>query len=155
MMKISLELFKKIMLDIEKQEEIDKKLTKLLVCKDCTGWVSTAEDVIQDLCKLLGIVLGDKYEYIEWWLYDTSEGNKFIYESIDENTECVMDLNNVEDLYYYIIGEHENVKQFTQPKVETDTFTQECRIGDMINCFAEQYDLGTAKKPDISNIELK
>lgn len=152
---ISLELFKKIMLDIEKQEEVDQKLTELLVCKDCTGWVSTAEDIIQDLYKLLQITLGDKYEMIEWWLYDISDGHKFVYESINDTTECVMDLNDLDNLYYYITGDHENVTQFTQPKQERETFTQNCSMDDVMDTiFGEQIELGMGKKPDISNIQL-
>lgn len=130
---ISLELFKKIILDIEKHEDRDNKLTELLVDNGCTGWISTANEIINDLVKLLQIELGDKYEMIEWWLYDVSDGHKFVYESINDTTECVMDLNDLDNLYYYITGEHENVTQFTQPKKNREAFTQECSINEVLN----------------------
>lgn len=131
-MKIPLDFFKKIISDIQKHEEKENKLTDILVSKDCSGWISLSDDVINDLIKLLQIQLGDKYEYLDWWIYDANDSNKFVYESINENTECVMDLNNVEDLYYYIIGEHERVRQFTQPKQKRQEYTSTVTMEDVL-----------------------
>lgn len=108
---ISLDLFKSIISHIKQQEEKDEKLTKLLIDPDFTGWISTANDLIDDLVKLLEYELGDKYEYISWWLYDITDGHKFIYEDFKDNKQIRYNLNDLEDLYNYIIGDLEAVKQ--------------------------------------------
>lgn len=108
---ISLDLFKSIITHIEQQEEKDKRLTELLIDPDFTGWVSTANDLIDDLVKLLEYELGDKYEYISWWLYDISDGNKFVYEDFKDDKQVRYNLNDLKDLYNYIIGDLEAVKQ--------------------------------------------
>ena len=108
---ISLDLFKNIISHIKQQEEKDEKLTKLLIDPDFTGWISTANDLIDDLVKLLEYELGDKYEYISWWLYDISDGNKFVYEDFKDDKQVRYNLNDLKDLYNYIIGDLEAVKQ--------------------------------------------
>ena len=105
---ISLELFKKIIKDIQEQELKDEQLTKLLVCSECTGWVSTCDNLINDLMELLSYELGDKYEIIEWWLYDISDGNKF---NINDKEQIKYDLNDLDSLYYYITGDYSEVPQ--------------------------------------------
>lgn len=120
---ISLDLFKSIISHIKQQEEKDEKLTKLLIDSDFTGWISTANDLIDDLVKLLEYEFGDKYEYISWWLYDISDGNKFVYEDFKEGKQVRYNLNDLEDLYYYIIGDLEAVKQdIVNKNKEDDTF---------------------------------
>lgn len=113
---ISLDLFKSIISHIKQQEEKDEKLTKLLIDSDFTGWISTANDLIDDLVKLLEYELGDKYEYISWWLYDISDGNKFVYEDFKDDKQVRYNLNDLKDLYNYIIGDLEAVKQDTVDK---------------------------------------
>lgn len=108
---ISLDLFKSIISHIKQQEEKDEKLTKLLIDPGFTGWISIANDLIDDLVKLLEYELGDKYEYISWWLYDISDGNKFVYENFKDDKQVRYNLNDLKDLYNYIIGDLEAVKQ--------------------------------------------
>lgn len=108
---ISLELFKKIIKDIQEQELKDEQLTKLLVCSECTGWVSTCDNLINDLMELLSYELGDEYETIEWWFYDISDGNKFVYEDINNNEQIKYNLNDLDSLYYYVTGELKKVSQ--------------------------------------------
>ena len=108
---ISLDLFKSIVSHIKQQEEKDEKLTKLLIDPDFTGWVSTANNLIDDLVKLLEYELGDKYEYISWWLYDITDGEKFVYEDFKDDKQVRYNLNDLKDLYNYIIGDLEAVKQ--------------------------------------------
>lgn len=108
---ISLDLFRSIISHIKQQEEKDEKLTKLLIDPDFTGWISTANGLIDDLVKLLEYELGDKYEYISWWLYDISDGNKFVYEDFKNDKQVRYNLNDLKDLYNYIIGDLEAVKQ--------------------------------------------
>ena len=107
---ISLDLFKKIIQDIEKQDETDRKLTKLLVSKHCTGFISTAEDVINDLTKLMSEILQDEYEYIEWYLYEAPKNHKFVYDNTsNENKQLRYNLNDIESLYYYILKDFDKV----------------------------------------------
>lgn len=108
---ISLDLFRSIISHIKQQEEKDEKLTKLLIDPDFTGWVSTANDLIDDLVELLEYELGDKYEYISWWLYDITDGHKFVYEDFKDDKQIRYNLNDLKDLYNYIIGDLEAVKQ--------------------------------------------
>ena len=118
---ISLDLFKSIISHIKQQEEKDEKLTKLLIDPDFTGWISTADNLIDDLVKLLEYELGDKYEYISWWLYDISDGKKFVYEDFKDDKQVRYNLNDLKDLYNYIIGDLEAVKQDIVSKNKKDT----------------------------------
>ena len=120
---ISLDLFKSIIAHIKQQEEKDEKLTKLLIDPDFTGWISTANDLIDDLVKLLEYELSDKYEYISWWLYDITDGNKFVYEDFKDDKQVRYNLNDLKDLYNYIIGDLEAVKQdIVNKNKEDNTF---------------------------------
>ena len=120
---ISLDLFKSIITHIEQQEEKDKRLTELLIDPEFTGWISTANDLIDDLVKLLEYELGDKYEYISWWLYDIADGNKFVYEDFKDDKQIRYNLNDLKDLYNYIIGDLEAVKQdIVNKNKEDNTF---------------------------------
>lgn len=103
---ISLELFRKIIQHIKEQEEVDEQLTKLLVCKDSNGWVSTCETLIDDMLKLLQEIFNDKYETIEWWFWEIFEDHKFIYDN-----GVKYDLNDLDSLYYYLIGKLDQVPQ--------------------------------------------
>ena len=59
---ISLRLFKKIMQHVKEQEQIDEQLTKLLVCKESNGFISTADTLIDDILKLLQEIFDKFYE---------------------------------------------------------------------------------------------
>lgn len=121
---ISLDLFKSIISHIKQQEEKDEKLTKLLIDPSFKGWVSTANDLIDDLVKLLEYELGDKYEYISWWLYDITDGNKFVYEDFKDNKQIRYNLNDLKDLYNYTTGDLEAVKQDVVNKdSKSDSYT--------------------------------
>ena len=131
---ISLELFKKIIKDIQEQELKDEQLTKLLVCSECTGWVSTCDNLINDLMELLYYELGDEYETIEWWFYDISDGNKFVYEDINNNEQIKYNLNDLDSLYYYVTGDYSRVPQTIIKRDDKDTnlnkdnYTNFCQV---------------------------
>lgn len=109
---ISLETFRKIVQTIKKQEEIDDKLTQLLVDPNCYGWVSTGSDLIYAMMDLLQDIFGDEYETIEWWWYETSDNHKFIYEDTpDGKNQIRYNLNDVDNLYYYLIKDYKNIPQ--------------------------------------------
>lgn len=103
---ISLRLFKKIMQHVKEQEQIDEQLTKLLVCKESNGFISTADTLIDDILKLLQEIFDDKYETIEWWFWEISDNHKFIYEN-----GVKYDLNDLDSLYYYLTGELDAIPQ--------------------------------------------
>lgn len=122
---ISLELFKKIVTDILEQEKNDEILTNILVCKECNGWINSAENITNDLVQLLQYILKDKYEYLTWWLYDCGleSNHKFIYEDLKNGEEIEYNLNNLEDLYYYILEDYSKVKQRIKIKEEKLKYT--------------------------------
>lgn len=126
---ISLELFKKIIKDIQDQELKDEQLTKLLVCPECTGWISTCEPIIDDLIQLLQFELGDNYETFEWYLYDISDGHKFVYEDINNNEQIKYNLNELDSLYYYITGELKKVPQEVVKK-KINKYTETIQTGE-------------------------
>ena len=131
---ISLELFKKIIKDIQEQELKDEQLTKLLVCSECTGWVSTCDNLINDLMELLSYELGDEYETIEWWFYDISDGNKFVYEDINNNEQIKYNLNDLDSLYYYVTSDYSRVPQTIikrddkNTNLNEDNYTNFCQV---------------------------
>ncbi len=141
---ISLDLFKSVVGHIYQQEEKDKKLTELLIDPDFTGWISTANDLIDDLINLLEYELGDKYETVSWWIYDISDGKKFVYEDIDEDKQVEFNLNSLDDLYYYIIGDLEMVKQRVVSK-DKDTVFKTVDASEISECF----DTIWGKKEDV------
>ena len=134
---ISLELFKKIIKDIQEQELKDEQLTKLLVCPECTGWVSTCEPIMDDLIKLLQFELKDKYETLEWYLYDVSDGHKFVYENKNEEEQIKYNLNDLDSLYYYIIGNYSEVPQETIKRDDKDTILNEDNYADFCQVLGE------------------
>lgn len=123
-MKPSLEQFRKIINAIQEMEKNEDILTKMLVCKDSTGWIDFGGDLISETVKLLETTLDDKYETIQWWFWEfiREEDPKYIYEDLDDELEVRYDLSKVESLYFYLIGEkdktvHKTVKKSDETKV--------------------------------------
>lgn len=117
---ISLETFRKIVETIKKQEELDDKLTQLLVDPDCCGWISTGSELIDTIIDLLQDIFGDEYETIEWWWYEINDNHKFIYEDMsDGKYQIEFDLNDIDSLYYYLIKDYKNVPQRVVEKDNT------------------------------------
>ena len=112
---ITLDIFKKVISNIKKMEEDNDKLTELLVCKESTGWCSFGDTIIDCMIELLTKTLKDETEMLNWWLYDIHDGGKFIYEKINDTEEIIYDLNEVEDLYNYMVGDLHKVKQELKP----------------------------------------
>lgn len=116
---ISLETFKKCIEAIQHQDEIDEQLTTLLINSECTGWVSTGEKLIDAMRALLKDSMNDQYDYIDWWLYDVKEGNRKVYERKKDvfcnEVQLTYDLEDLDSLYYYIIGEYYEVPVAVAP----------------------------------------
>lgn len=121
---ITLETFKKCVKAIQHQDEIDKQLTDLLIGSECSGWVSTGEELINSMRALLKDSMNDQYDYIDWWLYDVDKGNRKVYER-KKNEFCgevqlTYDLEDLDSLYYYILGEYHNVSTTVAPFKEQE-----------------------------------
>ena len=102
MSKISKETFCNALTLIKEQEEIDKQFGEAL-SNICDGHIvyGTKNKYLEALLAVLKEAADDKYDYIEWWLY----------EATDEYTVGLQDgtkewhLKTPEALYDYIINE--------------------------------------------------
>lgn len=121
---ITLETFKKCVKAIQHQDEIDKQLTDLLIGDGCTGWVTTGEELINSMRALLKDSMNDQYDYIDWWLYDVGGGNREVWEhkknELDGEVQLTYDLEDLDSLYYYILGEYHNVPTTVTPFKERE-----------------------------------
>lgn len=112
---ITYDTFKSCIEAIQRHEELDEKLTNLLVDKDTMGWISTGDELISAMYSLLKDGLNDKDDCIQWWVYDAPEERKYIWDKVVEenNTGITLryNLNDLKDLYNYIIGNKQEVKQ--------------------------------------------
>ena len=117
---ITLETFKKCVKAIQHQDEIDKQLTDLLIGSECSGWVTTGEELINSMRALLKDSMNDQYDYIDWWLYDVDEGERKVWEnkkdpSSEQSLRFEYNLEDLDSLYYYILGEYSNVSATVVP----------------------------------------
>ena len=121
---ITLETFKKCIKAIQHQDEIDKQLTDLLIGDGCSGWVTTGEELINSMRALLKDSMNDQYDYIDWWLYDVDKGNRKVYErkknEFCDEVQLIYDLEDLDSLYYYILGEYHNVPTTVTPFEEQE-----------------------------------
>lgn len=121
---ITLETFKKCVKAIQHQDEIDKQLTNLLIGDGCSGWVTTGEELINSMRALLKDSINDQYDYIDWWLYDVEKGNRKVYErkknEFCDEVQLIYDLEDLDSLYYYILGEYYNVPTTVAPFKEQE-----------------------------------
>lgn len=117
---ITLKTFKKCVKAIQHQDEIDKQLTDLLIGSECSGWVTTGEELINAMRALLKDSMNDQYNYIDWWLYDVGEGERKVWEnkkdpSNGQSLRFEYNLEDLDSLYYYILGEYSNVPATVAP----------------------------------------
>ena len=122
---ITLETFKKCVKATQHQDEIDKQLTDLLIGSECSGWVTTGEELINAMRALLKDSMNDQYNYIDWWLYDVDEGERKVWEnkkdpSSEQSLRFEYNLEDLDSLYYYILGEYYNVPTTVVPFKEQE-----------------------------------
>ena len=122
---ITLETFKKCVKAIQHQDEIDKQLTDLLIGSECSGWVTTGEELINAMRALLKDSMNDQYNYIDWWLYDVDEGERKVKKkkkdpSSEQSLRFEYNLEDLDSLYYYILGEYYNVPTTVVPFKEQE-----------------------------------
>jgi len=100
---ITKEVFIKIMGQIQKQDKIDKEVSKSLELV-CDSWVmfNTKNLKYDALLHLLKEIFNDEGEWIGWWLYETCS-KKVIYRNIHTGKDVEDDLTEVEDLYDFLI----------------------------------------------------
>ena len=109
---ITLDLFKKSINAIQKLEKDNEKLSKILIGDSSNGFCDFGGELIQTFLDVLhaDFNMFDEDPILEWWLYEVDNGDKHIWEYID-NDAIVYDLNNIEDLYYYMCKDFSKVKQ--------------------------------------------
>jgi hypothetical protein len=97
--------FERIIKNIQKNSEDNKKLTKILECKDACGWVDFGSDLVNDLVFLLEKIFDDKYDEISWWLWDSKKDKYIWWEGYK------YDLTKIKDLYYWLKKDYKKVKR--------------------------------------------
>lgn len=102
---ITLEIFEKIIKDVQKHDKDNKILSEILVEKESYGWVSHGNIIINDLIKLLERIFENDYGDIEWWLYD-SKADKLVWWH-----GYKYDLTEIKDLYYWLKKDYDKVKK--------------------------------------------
>lgn len=99
---MDLETFTKILSNIQKHEEDNRKLTELVVSKDCTGFCSFGEELLENVVSLLSRAMNDEHGYICWWLWDRHDG--YVWDK-----KYRYNLSDPKDLYYYLKGDFDKV----------------------------------------------
>lgn len=98
---ISKDVFCKALALIKEQEAVDESFSKALQTVGNGFLAFGAENkYLEALLQVLEEAIGDKYDYIDWWLYDTSDFK--VYSADGKET---WDLKEPESLYDYIITE--------------------------------------------------
>ena len=104
---ISKETFCKALALIYEQRETDRKVTDALQLVGDGPYVfGTENKYLEGLLMVLKEAVGDQYDYISWWLYDTDD-----YRVWSEDESKVWDLKEPEALYDYIITECQLAKE--------------------------------------------
>jgi len=104
---ISKETFCKALGLIQEQQETDRKVTDALLLVGNGSYVfGTENKYLEGLMMVLKEAVGDQYDYISWWLYDTND-----YRVWSEDDSKVWDLKEPEALYDYIIAECQNTTE--------------------------------------------
>lgn len=87
---------------IKLQSEIDKKFSAALQEMGNGYFIyGCANKYLDALLLVLREAMDDKYEYISWWLYDTSD---YIVKTSDDEIFC---LKEPEDLYDFLMSDCE------------------------------------------------
>lgn len=102
---ITLEIFEKIIKDIQKHDKNNKILSNILIGDESYGWVSYGNVLENDLIKLLERIFQNDDGDIEWWLFD-SNADKFIWKH-----DYKYDLTEIKDLYYWLKKDYDKVKK--------------------------------------------
>ena len=102
---ITLEIFEKIIKDIQKHDKENEILSDILIGNENYGWVSHGNIIVNDLIKLMQRIFKDDNDDINWWLYD-SEAGKFVWWH-----DYKYDLTEIKDLYYWLKKDYDKVKK--------------------------------------------
>lgn len=107
---ITKELFIEIIKTIQEQSNAETEF-----CNAFSKYANSGEyppiitnRLLSPLIKLLEATI-DPNGTIDWWLFDIDEGHKFAYDTIGED-EIEYDLNDINDLYEYVMGNYNAVK---------------------------------------------
>lgn len=107
---ITLEEFIKYLTDIEELEEKNDKLTKLLVCKNTTGWISVGTELIDDLIQLIYKSMNlENDDTLEWYLYECTNDNRFCCDTWN-GAKYKFDLRDKKDLYNFMLHNYSEIQ---------------------------------------------
>lgn len=97
---ISKELFCQTIRMIQAQQEIDEAFSKALQTEG-NGFIAFGAEnkYLLALRDLLAVVMGDEYDYIEWWFYETDD-----YRVWSEDEKREWDLTEPGALYDFIVS---------------------------------------------------
>lgn len=102
---ITLEEFKEVFKVLKDFDKAQETLTGILI-KENTGFIDFGFPMQVLVIKLLNNIFKvEDPDLFDWWLYENTD--KIIYMPDD----LKYDLNNIEDLYYYVKEEFDKVKQ--------------------------------------------
>lgn len=120
---ISLELFEKILTDIQEHEFKNDTLSNIMVCPDCTGWIDFGSNLIDNTLKILNDVFGlpEDDDLIWAWMYDMPDGKRYLYEK-DKNIKY--NINTAKSLYLYLTKQYDDIIEPDTPSNETKTYPQ-------------------------------
>ena len=102
---LSLEEFKKAIETIKDFENEIRQISNITI-KECTGFIDFHFKIIDLATSLLSRAMNDDSEWLDWWLNEKVE--KIIYLN---NERYDYDVENVEDLYYYLTKQYEKIKR--------------------------------------------
>lgn len=120
---VSLELFEKILIDIQEHELKNDKLSNIMVCPDCTGWIDYGSNLIDNTLKILNDTFGlpEDDDLIWAWLYELPDGERYLYE---DNKNIRYDINSIKNFYLYLTKEYDKISEPYTPSNETKTCPQ-------------------------------
>lgn len=126
---ITLDLFKKSINAIQKLEKDNEKLSKILIGDSSNGFCDFGGELIQSFLNVLhaDFDIFDEDPILEWWLYEVNDGDKYIWEYID-NGAIVYDLNDIEDLYYYMCNKFNKVHHKFLTGVTKEDVRKHCNM---------------------------
>lgn len=111
---ITLEIFEKIIKDIQKHDKNNEILSDILIGDENYGRVSHGNIIVNDLIKLMQRIFKDDNDDINWWLYDSKAG-KFVWWH-----DYKYDLTEIKDFYYWLKRDYDKVKKEKEETIEVD-----------------------------------
>ena len=101
---LTLDQFKQIFEHIKDLDKKNDELTKILVNKGTTGWISYSDELVNDIFNLLNSIfdLDPDDDIFMWYLYEISDGHKYYYvcKNFDKVTKYKLDKKDKKEKVY-------------------------------------------------------